>query len=272
MAMAADTPTTDVAQLAAETRELLAHANRLLLGATISVDDTSWRDGCRLPDWTRGHVATHLARNADALARLAYGAHTGTEQQMYPGDREAEIEAGATRDGLELQTDLDRSTEALDEEFDRVAKSAAWSRPVVLRGGARTEAWTLPAMRLSEVVLHHVDLDIGYQIDAIDTATAVQCLHVGARRMAAKPDYPPLHLITETAEIMIGERDGVRPTTGFPAVPGPRVWTVRRSTCRASADHGFDDHDQLLLIMKSQRGWSDARSQRSRTRSRRAGR
>ena len=37
----------------------------------------------RLPDWSRGHVATHIARQADGLVRLTEWARTGQRQDMY---------------------------------------------------------------------------------------------------------------------------------------------------------------------------------------------
>src|SRR3954451_11927657 len=60
-----------------EVRELLAAANRRLLGDTIAVDHADWRAPSGLPGWTRAHVATHLARHADAITRLADWAATG---------------------------------------------------------------------------------------------------------------------------------------------------------------------------------------------------
>ena len=50
-----------------------------------------------LPGWSRAHVIGHLARNAEALTRLAAWARTGVETPMYR-DREqraAEIQAAS---------------------------------------------------------------------------------------------------------------------------------------------------------------------------------
>ena len=49
--------------------------------------------------WTRGHVLTHVARNADGLAALVRSAVDGTGETMYasPEQRDADIEAGADR-------------------------------------------------------------------------------------------------------------------------------------------------------------------------------
>ena len=40
-------------------RRLVRTATQRLLGDTILVTDDQWRAPSRLPDWTRGHVATH---------------------------------------------------------------------------------------------------------------------------------------------------------------------------------------------------------------------
>ncbi|BBC38326.1 hypothetical protein SGFS_096200 [Streptomyces graminofaciens] len=59
-----------------------------------------------LPGWTRGHLLTHLARNADALVNLLTWARTGVRTPMYttPDQRASDwmtprIDAGA---GAEL--------------------------------------------------------------------------------------------------------------------------------------------------------------------------
>ena len=213
-------------------RALLAEENRRLLGATIAVEDSSWRAPSRLPGWTRGHVATHLARNADALRRVARGARAGTDEEMYPDDRDAEIEAGAARDGVELQTDLDRTAEALHEEFEQVAATDAWGRTVRLRGGFEPTAAALPAARLTEVVLHQVDLDLGHQTDDIDHAVAAQCLSWCATRLGARSDFPALRLITEDTEISLGDVSG----SDTPTVVGPANRLLGWLTGRSDAD------------------------------------
>lgn len=52
-----------------------------------------------LPGWTRAHLLTHLARNADGLGNLLTWAETGVERSMYgPGNaRDDDIEAGSGR-------------------------------------------------------------------------------------------------------------------------------------------------------------------------------
>lgn len=177
-------------------RALMTTATQHLLGDTIAVTDEQWRGLSRLPGWSRGHVATHLARQADALVRVIQGARSGTAQPMYaePGQREQEIEAGAQRTGLDLQIDLDTSAGALSEVFDAVAHESHWETVVELRGGNRTPLRLLPLARLSEVVLHHVDLDVGLDIENVDEPTADWLLEWVAFRVGGREDFPRIHV------------------------------------------------------------------------------
>jgi maleylpyruvate isomerase len=195
-------PTPD-AQLAG-LRALLTTATQRLLGSTIVVTDEEWAGPGRLPGWSRGHVATHLARQADAFARLVEGATTGVPQSMYasPEARAAEIEDGATRTGLELQTDLDTSAGRLTEAFERldrveppaVGHAAGWSAPVELRGGLVVPARLLPLGRLFEVEIHHVDLGIGYEVTQIEPEVAEWLMEWIGFRARARDEFPRVEL------------------------------------------------------------------------------
>ena len=182
-------------------RELVRGATQHLLGDTISVTDDQWRAPSRLPDWTRGHVATHIARHADGLCRLAQWARTGERHNMYASTehRVSEIEAGARRSGLDLQIDLDTSAGRLSSAFDELdAADGAWDVVVEMRGGMKVPARLLPLARLLEVVIHHVDLDIGYEISDIDTQTAEWLLEWCAFRLRDRDEFPKLQLTSHS--------------------------------------------------------------------------
>ena len=66
----------DASDKLAAVRALVTASTQQLLGDTIGVDDEAWRSPSRLPGWGRGHVATHLARQADGLGRLVDWART----------------------------------------------------------------------------------------------------------------------------------------------------------------------------------------------------
>jgi maleylpyruvate isomerase len=181
-------------------RGLVRTATQRLLGDTILVTDDQWRAASRLPGWTRGHVATHIARHADALVRLTQWARTGERQDMYPSSeyRANEIETGAGRSGLDLQIDLDTSAGRLSSAFDELDVAEAWDAVVEMRGGIKVPARLLPLARLLEVVIHHVDTDIGYEIADIDTQTADWLLEWCAFRLRDRENFPKLELSSDS--------------------------------------------------------------------------
>ena len=180
-------------------RGLVNAATQRLLGDTIAVSDEDWRAPSRLPGWSRGHVASHIARQADGMVRLAEWARSGERQDMYASaeQREADIDAGAGRSGLEFQIDLDTSAGRLDQAFDAL-DDAAWDVVVELRSGTKVPARMLPLARLVEVVIHHVDLDIGFEVAQIENTTAEWLLEWCAFRVRDRAEFPRLDLTADS--------------------------------------------------------------------------
>ena len=180
-------------------RWLLGQSTQQLLGATIEVSDEQWRAPSGCPGWSRGHVASHLARNAEAVGRLAHWALTGEPQEMYASAeaRDADIAAGAGRPGVELQVDLDTTAGRLDAVFGELEDQHAWDRRIETRGIAQP-ARILPLIRLFEVVMHHLDLDIDYGIADVDAETTAWLLEFVALRLAGRRDTPGLELRAES--------------------------------------------------------------------------
>jgi maleylpyruvate isomerase len=211
MTAAASPATTQLETL----RGLVRTATQRLLGDTILVAEEQWRAPSRLPDWTRGHVATHIARHADGIVRLVQWALTGKRLDMYPSPehRANDIEAGAGRSGLDLQIDMDTSAGRLSSAFDELDGVEAWDAGVEMSRGVKVPARLLPLARLLEVVIHHVDLDIGYEITDIDTQTAEWLLEWCAFRLRDREDFPKLELTSDsglTAMVgAVGERVAV---------------------------------------------------------------
>lgn len=144
--------------------EELAKATDRLLGNVDQLDDAALREPSLLPGWTRGHVATHLARNADGFVNLVHWACTGEETPMYDGGRagrDAAIEAGAGRHIGDVRLDLSDSAERLLGAFAEFPEEAM-HREVRSSSGARIVGWQLPLVRIREVEIHHVDLAAGY--------------------------------------------------------------------------------------------------------------
>lgn len=180
-------------------RQEMHTATTTLLRDTISVTDQQWRGPSLLPGWTRGHVATHLARNADAFCRLVDGVRMGVATQMYTVDRDSLIEAGAGRSGMQLQVDLDTTAEKLFDAFHELGDDR-WDQQVSLRSGAAIPVRALPLARLTEVVVHHVDLDIGFRPARIPEHVASAGLAWALSRLSGE-GLPALRLISTTGDV-----------------------------------------------------------------------
>jgi maleylpyruvate isomerase len=114
--------------------------------------------------WTRGHVLTHLARNADGISETLAGALRGEIIERYPDgweSRNAAISAGARRRFAELVADVDDSAQRLDRMFCAVADADGWE--LETEKGHPAKHW-LDA-RWKEVEIHRVDLAAGYTPD-----------------------------------------------------------------------------------------------------------
>jgi maleylpyruvate isomerase len=142
----------------------MAAATDRLLRTVDGMGEGDLRGASLLPGWTRAHVLTHLARNADALVNLACAARTGEDQPMYPGGREqrdADIEAGSSRRLGDIRLDLADSADRLMEVFADFPDDAL-EREAAMPSGASAYGWEVPYLRVREVEIHHVDLDLGY--------------------------------------------------------------------------------------------------------------
>jgi len=107
--------------------------------------------------WTRGHVLTHIARNADAVGRTFAGALRGEVVARYPdgpAGRGADIEAGAGRSAVELLADVGESADRLDRLCGALTDASAWDRPV--DGDRPASGWIRG--RWNEVEIHRADL------------------------------------------------------------------------------------------------------------------
>jgi maleylpyruvate isomerase len=114
--------------------------------------------------WTRGHVLTHLARNADGVAETLAGALRGEIVERYPDGwaaRNAAIDAGAVRPFVELVADVQESAQRLDRVLSAVADADGWE--LETEKGHPAKHWL--SARWKEVEIHRVDLAAGYGPD-----------------------------------------------------------------------------------------------------------
>ena len=167
----------------------------------------------RLPGWSKGHVLSHLARQADAMTNLLTWARTGVETPAYPSPehRESDIEAGSGRPLAAQIADL----RTAHERFADAAAAMPADAWVFFIPGRNQPAAALPWARLREVEVHHVDLDTGYTPADWSDGFALRLLReivtgapADAPAMVLRP-YGTEHALT------IGEAGGA------PVVAGP---------------------------------------------------
>jgi maleylpyruvate isomerase len=143
--------------------ETAAATSRYLAALTVLTDE-DLRAPSLLPDWTRGHVVTHIARNADGLRNLLVWARTGVETPQYPSweQRNRDIDSGSGRPLAEMVADSRASAAAFMEEASRL-EGDQWEVPVrTLSSKTPFPARDVLKSRRTEVEVHHADLGTGY--------------------------------------------------------------------------------------------------------------
>lgn len=190
----------------------LDEATARLLTVAGTLDDAALAEPSRLPGWTRGHVLSHLARNADALLNVVAG------RPMYasPEARDADIEAGATLPAEALAEEVRLSAARLAAAL---AEPGDWERVVELRNGVTDRLARVPFRRLVEVELHQVDLGAGRELEDLPAEFTDAENAFLADRFTGHPDVPPLLL--------------------RPAAPRPHQWPCRRPGRGAAHRHRY---------------------------------
>jgi maleylpyruvate isomerase len=185
-----------------------------LLATASTLSDARAREPSLLPGWTRGHVLTHIARNADGLGNLLRWARTGTEIPMYASAeaRSADVEAGAGRPAAGLAADVRDSAAAFATEVPTLPGDA-WTVPVRALHGPAFPAFGVLERRLSEVEIHHVDLAAGYSPGDWPADFVADALPRVAGSFAGRLDAPPCRVQTagSPALFLIGPETGEPP-------------------------------------------------------------
>lgn len=218
-------PTASMAEVDAATARMISTARKLT--------DAELREPSPLPRWTRGHVLTHIARNADGLRNLLTWAATGVETPMYasPQARHDDIYAGAGRPAAEQITDVEDSAARFAQAATEVPE-ANWSNIVELRGGLQIPAWEIFIRRLNEVEIHHVDLDAGYTPAHWPAEWVSRALANIVDGLADREEFPKLVLHAEDT----GRELLVRPPASGAAItvagpePALMAWLIGRAT------------------------------------------
>ncbi len=133
-----------------------AHGN--LVAMLQSLTDDEARSPSLLPDWTVGHVLTHIARNADGFVLMVDAANRGEVGAQYPGgfeQRNADIETGSDRSAAELIADVTAACARLESAWAATG-ATGWEGTGQSPVGPM-QITAIPFRRWRETIVHHAD-------------------------------------------------------------------------------------------------------------------
>ncbi len=218
-----------------------------MIDAVTALDDSALRAPSALPHWSRGHVATHVARNAEAFVNLIMQAADGRPRPMYASvtARADGIEAGADRPGPEIVADL----KATADRFLWAARELPverWSAEVTLITGRPVPVWYVLGGRMREVEFHHVDLAAGYRPERWSPAFVGPCMDEISRSMSGRAEMPALKLQSTDQEM---PQSWTTVGAGIPiTVFGPRTSLLAWLTGRSDGDDLSHTAEQLPTL------------------------
>jgi len=200
-----------------------------LRGLMSRMGDDAFAAPSGLPGWSRAHVLTHVARNADGMINLLTWARTGEPTPAYPSvaARDAAIEAGATRTPAAIRDDVVDSSDRLAVAV-REMPEKAWAAQVRNVQGVAIPASDIPWIRAREMWIHAVDLDVGASLADLPIPMLVELIGDVVRVVGAHPDCPPLRLVASDAEHTWVLGDGSGPELRGPAA-SLAAWALGRS-------------------------------------------
>lgn len=127
-----------------------------LLTWLCSFDEVDVTQPSLLPNWTVGHVLTHIARNADGCRNMSYGA------PMYPGglaQRNGDIDGQASRPFALQVADIELTLKALERTWTSLNEEQ-WAANATAPFGV-VQVTDVPMRRWREVEVHRMDLGLG---------------------------------------------------------------------------------------------------------------
>ena len=170
--------------------------------ATIrSLTDDELHAPSRCPGWTRAHVVAHLACEADALTNLATWATTGQQTPDHESRerRDADIEAAAELPAAALCAALEQADARLLGAV-RALRHGVRVETVPTMFSGEVSVFSLPALRTTEVVVHHDDLDTTWAWHEADPDAVLDAIEVCVLRLHARPDGPGLRIVAREGE------------------------------------------------------------------------
>jgi len=214
----------DLSRLARETAMMSATVQAL------SAEELAAGSLCE--GWSRAHVIAHLASNGRTLVKLIDWAISGEPQKLYASQeaRNAEIDQLAALPREELLSAFGESATYFAQQCERLAGELAVEE--VDLHGKIIPAADIVALRITEVAIHHHDLDTSWTIGEADPASQKDAIQAAVRTMRAK-NAPGMTLLSEEGDTW-GVGDGSLTVRANRA--GLVEWLARGNTRNIKAD------------------------------------
>jgi maleylpyruvate isomerase len=168
----------------------LSEATRRLVRTADAMTDEQYAEASALPGWTRAHVLSHLALNAEGLAGALVGIVEGRPVPMYASQeaRDADIAELGEKAPSAIRTRLLGGCTDLADAIAAVPEDESGLTLERTPGGRTFAVGDVPWMRLREVEIHHADLAAGYDRAAWSSEFAAHVLGgMAARAGSAGP-------------------------------------------------------------------------------------
>lgn len=146
-----------------EVIEACRRANRSFIAAVVLLSDDELGSPSLLPGYSRRHVVAHVINKNVAHTWLFGGPPAGEVRHLHPDgyDPDRAANAGSRRSSSELRAELRRSFDQLEEAWDAL-NDEMWDSPGTMTAGPRSMV-EIVEHHLRNVVVHQVDLDMGYR-------------------------------------------------------------------------------------------------------------
>jgi maleylpyruvate isomerase len=173
----------------------LQAATQSLLLTTRRLTELDVRRPSLLPGWSRAHVLSHLAGNAEGGTRLLEGVVSGMPGWEYRdlASRATDIETGSHDPVAVLVARVEATAQRFDDACVRVLPEQ-WATPVTWTTGHQNAAREVVTSRLFEVEIHHVDLATGRTLDDWPNDLVATVFDVVVEALKSRADFPPMTL------------------------------------------------------------------------------
>lgn len=205
-----------------------------LRGLMDRMGDEAFAAPSALPGWTRAHVLSHVARNAEALMNLLHWARTGRETPAYASDdqRDADIASGARRAPAAIREDVVTTSDKLAQVV-KAMPDEAWSRTVRDRQGREVRATEIAWMRAREMWIHSVDLDVGASFEDFPQPMLRELVADVAAHLAARSGVPAVRLVATDRDEAWSTADPGEPAVSVEApIADLAAWVTGRGRSR----------------------------------------